>query len=378
MKSRTFVGQTQGVGEDRRRVQSTPPPCGRVQSVGRHAVREILWGERIVSEPAPELPANSEMQLSTLNSREDSFPPGEDEAITSDLAGETELPTTPGDVEEENIQSADEVAAPFKGTGEFNLQTILRPAQEPVTSLDYETPENDDTLTAHDRVTPSSRPNVNNRAGSNTCTPNVAGTVLTWNVVSADANNWRVNVARLRLTGQINIRPWPSRPNRMVVPNTANPVDGGNINNRAGSANRWRAAVADMADYDTAGGGAGPNWHSTAASRAHEWTHWRQDYIADAVRSAAGGNWPQTNTDLDALREPKASSATRADARTALLPRVNTRLATWRAATVARWNAIISSQDSPGAGGRGYAAGKWVLNRLIAQVREYARSKGWR
>lgn len=378
MKSRTFAGQTQVLSDDRRRLQPVSVPYRRASAVGRHTVREILCGSEETQSAVRVMPDQSEPQPIALSSREETFPEGQDEAMTSDLAGETQPSVAPGDLEDEEPVSSEEAAAPFKGSGEFAVQTVLRPAQEPVTTLDSESPEDDDALTAHDRVAPSSRPNVNNNAGSNTCTPNVGGTVLTWNVVSADANNWRVNVARLRLTGQITIRPWPSRPNSMVVPNTANPEDGGNINNRAGSANRWRAAIADMADYDTAGGGAGPNWHSTAASRAHEWTHWWRDYIEDAVRSAAGGNWSQTNTDLDALREPKASSATRADARTALLPRVNARLATWRAATVARWNTIISSQDSPGAGGRGYAAGKWVLRGIIARVREYARSKGWR
>lgn len=342
-----------------------------------HVLQQSGAGE--TSTAVHEIPEHSDRQAIALSSREETFPEGHDEAMTSDLAGEMQPSAAPGDLDDEEPVPSGESAPPFKGPGEFAVQTILRPVQEPVTTLDSEASEAGDAQPAHDRVAPSSRPNVNNRAGANTCTPDVAGTVLTWNVVSADVNNWKVSVARLRLTGQINIRPWPSRPNRMVVPNTANPVDGGNIKNRVGSDNRWRAAIDDMADYDTAGvGGAGPNWHSTAVSRAHEWAHWNRDYVRDAVGSAIGGNWAQTNTDLDALREPKASSASRADARTFLLPRVNTRLATWRAATVARWNSIISSTDFPGGGGRGYAAGMTVLNRIIARVRTYVRSKGWR
>ena len=157
---------------------------------------------------------------------------------------------------------------------------------------------------------------------------------LSWNVVDAGPDNWGADVTSLTLAGTIHIKPWPSDPTHEAVPNTANPVDG-NINNTGGSSNHWQAAIDDMANYDTAGGGAGPNWHSTAASIAHETAHWTGTTARDAVTSAAGGNWSGANADLDALREPKAHSATSADARTALQPRVAARLATWRA-TVGR------------------------------------------
>mgnify|MGYP001065562350 CR=1 FL=1 len=85
----------------------------------------------------------------------------------------------------------------------------------------------------------------------------------------------------------------------MTVPNTPNPVDGGNINNTAGSLNRWKAAIDDMADYDTAASrGAGPNWHDTAASRAHEWAHWNQDYLADTIPTA---NWTGVSRSVASL-----------------------------------------------------------------------------
>jgi hypothetical protein len=162
----------------------------------------------------------------------------------------------------------------------------------------------------------------------------------------------------------------------MTVPNTANP-DGGNLNNTAGSPNHWRAAIDDMSNYDTAGGGAGPHWHATAASRAHEWAHWNQDYIADSVTSAAGGNWPQVNREIDALSIAKDSAPDEAAARRALTPRVNAAVQAWRGATIRRWNTLISTTDSPGAGGQGYAAGAQVLAGLIRDVRAYADTKGW-
>ena len=58
-----------------------------------------------------------------------------------------------------------------------------------------------------------------------------------------------------------------------------------------------------------AGGGAGPSWHDTAASTAHEWAHWNGDYVGDAVTSAAGGNWAAVNARIDALTVPKAGNA---------------------------------------------------------------------
>lgn len=255
------------------------------------------------------------------------------------------------------------------------IKTILRPRQVPQTVRGILPPITGLESAKNTAVAPGGIPTVNNSAASNDCLPSTASAVLHWDVVSADANNWGVNVNSLTLAGQINISPWPSQPTSMVVPNTPNPVDGGNINNTAGSPNHWQAVIDDMANYNSPGGGAGPNWHSTAASSAHEWTHWNTDYITDSVLSAAGGNWTQTNADLDALRAPKANHPTDVDARTALEPRVNARLERWRSRTISRWNAI---PDSPGvAGSTGYAAGMAVLNILIAAVRAYAASKGW-
>jgi hypothetical protein len=181
-------------------------------------------------------------------------------------------------------------------------------------------------------------------------------------------------VTALQLTGEMHVTDWPSAPTSMTVPNTANPVDGGNITNTAGSANRWQAAIDDMADYDTAGGGRGPNWHSTAASSAHENAHWTGDYLGDALPA---GNWAQTNTDLDALSVPKAAAADAAAARAALEPQVAARFRTFNRAVIARWNVLINTTDQPGSGGRGYAAGQAVLNGLITAVRNYATAKSW-
>jgi hypothetical protein len=272
------------------------------------------------------------------------------------------------------------VSLDFKGGSWHNgsgigVRTILRPRREPLTVLADTVPIKGVDRVKHASVAPGGAPAVNNNAGSNDCLPSTASAALAWNVVSADAANWRADVASLTLAGQVNISPWPSNPTSMVVPNTPNPVDGGNINNTAESTNHWQAAIDDMADYNSPGGGAGPNWHSTAASSAHEWAHWNTDYVSDSVSSASGGNWLQANNDIDALTAPKAGNPDQAAARIALQPRVNARLATWRSRTIQRWNAI---PDSPGvAGSTGYAAGMAVLNNHIAMIRTYAQSKGW-
>jgi len=225
-------------------------------------------------------------------------------------------------------------------------------------------------------VPPSGSPTVNKPAGGNDCTPDMP--TPAWDVVSVDAANWGVCVTSLPLSGTINIKPWPSHPATLVTPNTANPVDGGNINNVAGSRNHWQFAIDDMADYDTAGaGGAGPHWHSTEASEAHEWAHWNSDFKADAVATAAGGAWSKTNSDLNSLREPKSSSPSPAAAKAALKPKVDSRAVTFRSAVLNRWNTLITTTDKPGKGGRGYAAGMGVLNGLIKKVRSYKDKKGW-
>jgi hypothetical protein len=242
-------------------------------------------------------------------------------------------------------------------------------SNSPETGVGGHTP-NPDAAVAEQRVAPTGAPTVH-AGGGNSCTP--GNEALDWTVVDAGAN-WRADVTALRVSGDIHITDWPNNPTSMTTPNTANPVDGGNINNTAGSANHWQAAIDDMADYDTAaGGGAGPNWHSTAASRAHEWAHWNEDYLADCIPA---GNWVQTNQDIDQMTVPKGDHADAASARAALAPRVTARFNLFVAAVTRRWNAVIAS-DVPGGGGRGYAAGTRVLSGLIGGVRTYATGKGW-
>lgn len=227
-----------------------------------------------------------------------------------------------------------------------------------------------DAVVANQSVGPSGSPTRG--ASGNNCTPGVE--VLNWTVVR-DGANWRADVTSMVVSGTVNVRPWPSLPSSMTTPNTANPVDGGNINNRAGSPNHWKAAIDDMADYDTVGaGGAGANWHATAASSAHEWYHWNTDHL---VSSIGAGNWTTANRAIDALTVPAAAHADAAAARAALAPEVTARFNAFVGAVTRHWNTVITPADVPGGGGGAYATGMGVLNGLIGQVRAYAASKGW-
>ncbi|GIG19721.1 hypothetical protein Cch01nite_04450 [Cellulomonas chitinilytica] len=226
-------------------------------------------------------------------------------------------------------------------------------------------------LAADQAVGPTGSPTVHS-GGGNECLPTLPQ--LDWDVQDA-GTSWRANVVAMRVGGDIRITAWANAPSSMTAPNTPNPVDGGNINNATGSRNRWQFVIDDMADYDSAsGGGAGPYWHSTAASSAHEWAHWNSDLLRDAIPTA---NWTGANTDIDALTVPKSASSDAAAARAALQPGVDARFSTFLRAFATRWNAIINGTDKPGRGGRGYAAGMAVLNGHISAVRGYASSKGW-
>jgi hypothetical protein len=261
---------------------------------------------------------------------------------------------------------------PGTGGGASPAREDVSAARDPDAAHANEGPTAQSTV-AHSIVAPGGAPTVG--GGANTCTPDPAGSTLVWDVVDAGAQ-WQVSVTSFTLAGRIQLNPWPSNPTTMTVPNTPNPVDGGNIGDAAGN-NHWQYAMDDLANYDTAGGGAGPHWHDTAASRAHEYAHWNEDYIGDAVTTAAGGNWAAVNARIDALVVPKAGHADAAAARVALTPLVNAELTTWRRATIRRWNAIISTTDTPGGGGRGYAAGARVLAGHITRIRAYKDSKGW-
>jgi hypothetical protein len=196
----------------------------------------------------------------------------------------------------------------------------------------------------------------------------------TWQLISSDEENWGIDVVDLVLTGEIAIRPWPSTPDRMVVPNTPNPVDGGNINDEPDSPNYWKTVVNSLNNYNVPGYRKS-DWYATDAIVAHEWAHWNIDLIEDAVMSNKGGNWPKLNSKLDAQREPKSRSPSRQDAWAALELKIEKYTKNFKDDVCTRFKAI---PDSPGvAGSTGFIAGQKVLDSYIERILNYAAGKGW-
>jgi len=220
-------------------------------------------------------------------------------------------------------------------------------------------------------VKPTASPTFNGSAGSNDCLPGDAtGASIAWTVV-AGATTWGVNVTSFTTTGTINVAPWPSKPTEMVTPNTANAVDGGNIENKAGSKNDWKFAIKEMKEYNQAGGGRSSFWHSYEASKAHEWEHWNTDWLKGIVEPL----WPAVNTDLDAITIPKADAADEAAARLKLQAKIDARMKTFDRDLTRKWNAVPDTAGQAGA--NGYIAGQKVLDKLIAAVEAYGKKKGW-
>ncbi len=277
---------------------------------------------------------------------------------------------TSGETERTASESGGSAAAAALSGG--GVATVIRGGSTSTKLGDAPTPSGDE-RTAYSIVQPGGTPTLG--SSENTCLPSTSSAVLAWEVVDG-GDKWCVSVTSLTLAGQVNVKPWPSKPNEMVTKNTPNPVDGGNINNTENSNNHWKVARENLDTYNKSGGGAGPHWHDTAASKAHEWAHGNTDYIKDSVSSSAGGNWPDVNKELDKLSITKGGGLVSAEvAKAALQKKVDALLKTWRSKTISRWNAI---PDSPGAaGGAGYVAGQKVLDKHITKIDAYAKEKGW-
>ncbi|HEX5859825.1 MAG TPA: hypothetical protein VFY91_17090 [Microbacterium sp.] len=220
-------------------------------------------------------------------------------------------------------------------------------------------------------VTPTGTTTYDGAAASSTCLPaDILPADVDWDVVDTK-KTWGVKVSAMRTSGKIKVNPTPNKPADMVTPNTANPVDGGNIENSPGSNNHWKFAVDEMKAYNTTNGGRSAHWHSTAASDAHEYEHWNKDWMKNVL----GKLWPKANRDIDKITIPKADAADAAAAKPLLKTKVDARIATANAKSTTDWNAV---PDDPGlAGANGYKAGQRVLNGLIDAVKAYAKSKKW-
>jgi hypothetical protein len=198
-----------------------------------------------------------------------------------------------------------------------------------------------------------------------------------WQVFSPDQENWGIDIYDLVLTGKITIRPWPSTPDQMIVPNTPNPVDGGNINDEPDSPCYWKTVIDLLGMYNSPPSAKKKSdWYATDAIIAHEWAHWNIDFIEDAVISNKGGDWPKLNSKIEAQREPKSSSPSAEDARAPLQLKLEKYINNFRQDAEKRWNAIPDRPGDPGS--TGFIAGQKVLDSYIERIFSYAASKGWK
>lgn len=241
------------------------------------------------------------------------------------------------------------------------------------TSFDHRAGQLSDTSkSAKHEVAPTGTTSYDGAAAGSDCLPaDILPADVDWDVVDK-GKQWGVKVTAMRTSAQINVNPTPSQPATMTTPNTANPVDGGNIEDSVGSHNHWKFAISEMKGYHKTGGGRSAHWHSTAASDAHEYAHWNTDWLKNVL----GGLWPQANRDIDKITIPKTSAVDEAAAKPLLKTTVDARIATANTKSTRDWNAVPDSAGMSGA--NGYKAGQRVLDGLIASVRDYAKSKKWK
>jgi hypothetical protein len=238
--------------------------------------------------------------------------------------------------------------------------------------VDEESPAAGPTKLAAKEVKPTASTSYDGSAADSDCLPaDILPADVNWDVVDG-GTTWRSRVTAFRTRGKIRVNPTPNKPTTLTTPNTANPVDGGNIENKPGSNNHWKFAVDEMRAYHTVGGGRSAHWHSTAASNAHEYAHWNSDWL----KKVLPGLWPDANKDIDAMTIPKADAANAGAARSKLKPKVDARINTANAKSTTDWNAVVAV-DKPGVNASGYPAGQKVLDRLIGAVESYAKRKKW-
>ena len=214
-------------------------------------------------------------------------------------------------------------------------------------------------------------PRVDMNAAGSTCTPDdITPADVDWQAAE-DGKKWRAEATALRTAGQINVNPTPNLPNTLTTPNTANAVEGGNIDNTKGGKNHWKFAIKEMKDYHTPKGGRSAHWHSTVASTAHEQAHWDTDWLKNVLGTA----WPAARKSIARVSIAKDEAADAATAKAKLDDAVKAKINKFNAKTTKSWNAV---PDEPGAWfANGYKAGQKVLNGLIGQVESFAKSQKW-
>jgi hypothetical protein len=159
-----------------------------------------------------------------------------------------------------------------------------------------------------------------------------------------DAGQWKV-----RVTAALTRIHWGISTSGYRTPS---PADGGNI-----TASNWQEVVRELEGYEARQ--AAGAWHHPEASVAHELDHvsWYQGEITST--------WATIERQIQSHVLGSTSGMNRHVAEQAMHAYLDTKEHDW-------FNAYGVAPEP-----RAYRVGQQVLNRIIGQIRAYARSKGW-
>lgn len=178
----------------------------------------------------------------------------------------------------------------------------------------------------------------------------------TYIVGEGEDSKWKATVTMLTLPATINIKQWT--PEQTPAPTVGK---GGNV-----TSNNWQAIVQELQEYDTPGpfGKAGPNWHTTEATKAHEMYHWEQEWIEQCVKFY----WPTCEESIESYEDKDYD---------ALVQKVSQRFYNFKMHCNNKYAEEFDAIDEPGKGSGAYAAGKAVLLQVIAEIQAFAEEQGW-
>ena len=159
-----------------------------------------------------------------------------------------------------------------------------------------------------------------------------------------DAGQWKI-----RVTAAVTRIHWGISTTGYRTPR---PTDGGNI-----TADNWQDVVRELEGYEARQ--AAGAWHHPDASTAHELDH--VSWYQDEIRST----WATIERQIQSHVLGSTSGMNRTVAEQAMHAFLDTKEHDW-------FNAYGLAPEP-----RAYRVGQQVLNRIIGQIRAYARSQGW-
>lgn len=200
-------------------------------------------------------------------------------------------------------------------------------------------------------------------------------------------NIWNIKVTKMEIEGLMTIYSWPSFPHCMNVdeseshgmntPNATvepyNIIEPEDAEGHPGyGINVWDYVVGQLEDYGTLSA-AGPQWHATEASEAHEMYHWNNDIMTEPVNA---GNWPAIQQEME---EVSVTATSRREAVGKLTPIVEMIFDDFRTRFADYYMNVCVKRDKVGIPmDGGYAAGKNVLNVYIQEIKDLAARKKWK